>query len=298
MKAVFWLLVATVVCAGAAFWFVTSQTGTSRPEPDAVAAAPETGKAAAGAETATPEHMPNLFAAADQGVRFANHRAVSAWTGPNVIAVLTGVSPFRQGVHARGQSVPPAYDLLTEGLARTGWDVGGVQAFMRIELFRNLGFNFEPGVDLIYGGNGNEATGDVFVDMENAEGLWFDDSLTGNDGANLLQGGDGSDWLNGRAGDDHLVGGNGSDALMGGAGDDLFIFADGHGADRVMDFTAGAGSPDRLGLRDVTAVSDLGELLAASTQSGADTVLDFGGGDTITLVGVDRGALHADDFLF
>jgi Ca2+-binding RTX toxin-like protein len=108
----------------------------------------------------------------------------------------------------------------------------------------------------------------------------------------------GSDWLNGRAGDDHLVGGNGSDALMGGAGDDLFIFADGHGADRVMDFTAGAGSPDRLDLRDVTAVSDLGELLAASTQSGADTVLDFGGGDTITLVGVDRGALHADDFLF
>lgn len=100
------------------------------------------------ADAATPERMPHLFAAADQGVRFTNHRAVSAWTGPNVIAVLTGISPFRQAVHARGHAIPPDYDLLTEKLARTGWDVGGVQAFMRIELFRNLGLTVEPGVDL------------------------------------------------------------------------------------------------------------------------------------------------------
>ena len=100
------------------------------------------------ADTATPERMPGLFAAAAQGVAFTNHRAVSAWTGPNVIAVLTGVSPYRQGVHARGQSVPPDYELLTEALTKKGWDVGGVQAFMRIELFRNLGFDFDPGVDL------------------------------------------------------------------------------------------------------------------------------------------------------
>lgn len=100
------------------------------------------------ADAATPETMPELFEAAAQGVTFTNHRAVSAWTGPNVIAVLTGVSPYRQGVHARGQSVPPEYELLTEILTGKGWDVGGVQAFMRIDLFENLGFDFDPGVDL------------------------------------------------------------------------------------------------------------------------------------------------------
>lgn len=100
------------------------------------------------ADTATPERMPDLFAAAAQGVTFTSHRAVSAWTGPNVIAVLTGVSPYRQGVHARGHNVPADYELLTEALSGGGWDVGGVQAFMRIELFRNLGFDFDPGVDL------------------------------------------------------------------------------------------------------------------------------------------------------
>lgn len=100
------------------------------------------------ADAATPELMPGLYDAAAQGVTFTNHRAVSAWTGPNVIAVLTGVSPYRQGVHARGHSVPPEYELLPEALAGKGWDVGGVQAFMRIELFENLGFDFDPGADL------------------------------------------------------------------------------------------------------------------------------------------------------
>ena len=99
------------------------------------------------ADAATPDLMPALFDAAAQGVTFTSHRAVSAWTGPNVIAVLTGVSPYRQGVHARGQNVPPEYALLPEALAGKGWDVGGVQAFMRIELFENLGFDFDPGVD-------------------------------------------------------------------------------------------------------------------------------------------------------
>lgn len=100
------------------------------------------------ADAATPENMPNLFAAARQGVTFANHRAVSAWTAPNVISVLTGISPFRQGTHARGHTVPAEIDLLTETLAARGWEVGGTQAFMLIDLFKNLGFSFEPGIDL------------------------------------------------------------------------------------------------------------------------------------------------------
>ncbi len=34
------------------------------------------------------------------------------------------------------------------------------------------------------------------------------------------------------------------------------------------------------------------------TQDGLNTVIDFGGGDMITLLGVPATDLHADDFLF
>lgn len=86
--------------------------------------------------------------------------------------------------------------------------------------------------------------------------------------------------------------------MIGGDGDDSFVFSDGDGQDRILDFGAGAGSEDKLDLQAVTAVSNLAELLGVATQAGADTVLDFGGGDSITLIGVDRTALHSDDFLF
>ncbi|MEK9833191.1 MAG: sulfatase-like hydrolase/transferase, partial [Rhodospirillaceae bacterium] len=101
------------------------------------------------ADAATPARMPNLFAEAARGVTFNNHRDISAWTAPNVVAVLTGISPFRQGIHARGQSIPEEYDLFPERLAEQGWDVGGLQAFMLIDVFANLGFSYEPGADLM-----------------------------------------------------------------------------------------------------------------------------------------------------
>ena len=62
------------------------------------------------ADAATPETMPKLFDAARSGVVFANHRAISGWTGPNVVAVLTGLSSFEQGLHARGNSLPADLD--------------------------------------------------------------------------------------------------------------------------------------------------------------------------------------------
>lgn len=99
------------------------------------------------ADAATQQDMPNLFAAANSGVRFDNHRAVSAWTAPNVIGVLSGVSPFEQGVHARGHSLPSRIDAFTERVARAGWEVAGLQAFMLIELFGNLGLSVQTGLE-------------------------------------------------------------------------------------------------------------------------------------------------------
>ncbi|MEJ2518665.1 MAG: sulfatase-like hydrolase/transferase [Methyloceanibacter sp.] len=91
--------------------------------------------------------MPNLFRAAAEGSRYANHRAISAWTAPNIIAVLTGLSPFEQGVHARGQSIQAERDVFLEDLAANGWHVAGLQSFMAIDVFRNLGLTVKPKTD-------------------------------------------------------------------------------------------------------------------------------------------------------
>ena len=40
------------------------------------------------------------------------------------------------------------------------------------------------------------------------------------------------------------------------------------------------------------------EVLAATTNVRGDAVINFGGGDTLTLIGVTKAQLVADDFLF
>lgn len=101
------------------------------------------------ADAATRERMPNLFSAAAEGTYFTRHRAISAWTAPNIIAVLTGLSPFDQKVHARGQSIAASRHVFLEELAEAGWRVGGLQSFMTIDVFRNLGLTVTPGKGLL-----------------------------------------------------------------------------------------------------------------------------------------------------
>lgn len=99
----------------------------------------------------TAGNTPHLLAAAEQGGRLANHLAVSGWTGANIVSLLTGLSPFSAGVHTRGQSVAPEYYLPLEQLADRGYSVEGVQGFMTMDLYKNLGLSVvEPGADLLY----------------------------------------------------------------------------------------------------------------------------------------------------
>ena len=121
-------------------------------------------------------------------------------------------------------------------------------------------------------------------------------------GNDTLIGGAGNDDLDGGGGDDILTGGAGVDTLTGGAGFDSFRYtaateSDATNRDTITDFTVGAGSDDILNLYGVSGLGDFSDVKAAATQVGADTLLDFGGGDQITLVGVDVNTLHPDDFL-
>ena len=78
-------------------------------------------------------------------------------------------------------------------------------------------------------------------------------------------------------------------------GDDVFIFSIGDGADTIQNFVAGAGTVDQIDLTGFdTATANAA--IAGATQVGANTVLDFGNGDTLTLIAVTAANLHADDF--
>ena len=129
-------------------------------------------------------------------------------------------------------------------------------------------------------------------------GSGADDYLDGGDGQDQLFGQGGDDTLDGGNGNDLLNGGRGDDTLIGGDGDDLFQFGKKDDADTILDFTAGAGTDDVVELSGLKKMKDLDDLLDRADDVGADTVIDFGKGDTLTLVGVQKADLHDDDFLF
>jgi len=112
------------------------------------------------------------------------------------------------------------------------------------------------------------------------------DVLYGNRHDDFLYGQEGDDYLNGGGEDDWLDGGTGDDRMKGGSGADSFVFETGFDSDRVLDFDL---ANDQLlidssywGTNETAA-----ELLddhASVTSAGV--VIDFGGGDVITLEGL------------
>ena len=116
----------------------------------------------------------------------------------------------------------------------------------------------------------------------------LDDQFTGGDGDDVLVGGADTDTLTGNAGNDFLTGGTESDT---------FVFGDGDGMDTITDFEGGAGAGDVLNITGHSAVTSIFTVVNDfATQVGADTVFDFGNGDTVTLLGVDKNTLFFDDF--
>jgi Ca2+-binding RTX toxin-like protein len=155
------------------------------------------------------------------------------------------------------------------------------------------------GNDVIEGGSGGDwlkgGAGDDTLDGGDS-----DDTLNGQNGDDVLAGGNNNDWLVGGGGSDTLIGGAGDDSLFGQAGDDRFVFSPGAGADEITGFEAGAATDDVIDLSAMGAAFDsFAEALAAASDDGfGNTVIDFGLGDTITLLGVAIADLHQDDFVF
>lgn len=110
---------------------------------------------------------------------------------------------------------------------------------------------------------------------------------------------------NGTAFNDVLYSFRGNDTLNGGAGTDRFVFdrdidgalAPSIGNDTVTGFVAGVDLIDLSGLESAS-FDTFAEVYAASSQVGANTVINFGSLGTITLQDVTRTALAEDDFIF
>ncbi|WP_395671184.1 M10 family metallopeptidase C-terminal domain-containing protein [Phenylobacterium sp.] len=137
------------------------------------------------------------------------------------------------------------------------------------------------GGDWVVGGQENDLLmGDAGDDI--VYGNLGDDNLYGGFGADLVRGGQGTDTLRGEAGDDWLSGDRGSDTVTGGAGADIFHSSQDAGLDRITDFSYAEG--DRVQLDPGTTY--------ALRQSGADTLVDMGGGNQMVLVGVQLSGLQ------
>ncbi len=149
----------------------------------------------------------------------------------------------------------------------------------------NDSLNGNLGNDGILGGNGNDiiAGGDGNDGMNGGAGA---DQLKGENGNDALSGGVQADKLFGGNGDDRLDGGSGNDTVEGGVGVDVFVFRSGGGADTFTDFAAvdflrlDRGLWDEFG--DLTSAQVLAQF---ATVVGANTVLTFASGESITLTG-------------
>ncbi|NUE79808.1 hypothetical protein GYX91_00815 [Snodgrassella sp. ESL0304] len=82
-------------------------------------------------------------------------------------------------------------------------------------------------------------TGDDTITLKNGRAIIYggdgNDTITTGNSNDVLNGGDGDDSLYAYGGDDLLDGGAGNDYLVGGEGNDTYVFAKGHGQDKIYD---------------------------------------------------------------
>jgi Ca2+-binding RTX toxin-like protein len=184
------------------------------------------------------------------GVDFAENYFVDAWFRPNSILagpvnvnLLTGVSTgngndtlvdIEAASGSRGNDVMTGdaennfFVMLNEGndtvdggagddLVDGGDGVDSLNGGLGVDFLGNLDATAGMTIDLT---TQTDSHGDTLAGFENVLGTGFDDTITGNDATNTLEGGPGADDLFGLGGDDGLIGGPDADTADGGLGSD------------------------------------------------------------------------------
>jgi Ca2+-binding RTX toxin-like protein len=133
---------------------------------------------------------------------------------------------------------------------------------------------------------GADAQGDVLIGIENVTGSAFEDTLDGNDQANVLNGMEGDDHLYGWGGGDVIEGGDGDDVIDGGTGADVMTGGNGwdtfyvdSAADVVHEYY-GQGIGDMVYASVSYALSAAAEVESLRAANGSDTArFDLAGND-------------------
>jgi len=156
--------------------------------------------------------------------------------------------------------------------------------------------NIDRGVAFYQASNG--FVSERFTNIENLTGTNSNDSLSGDDRANILSGGDGDDTLRGLGRDDEINGGEGADVIFSGSGNDSISGGDGN--DRLFTVNGNdivnAGDGDDLVIAgagddvinggagdDVLAGGNGADTFVFEDDAGSNRVIDFGAGDTIDI---------------
>jgi Ca2+-binding RTX toxin-like protein len=141
---------------------------------------------------------------------------------------------------------------------------------------------------------GGYAQGDVLNSIENLVGSSFNDTLTGNAGANRLSGLDGIDTISGNAGDDWIDGGAGADVISGGDGIDTLSYETSDGAVSVNLISGIHTGADAAG--DVFSGIEIvvGSSYADAFVADGTTTIHGGNGDDTYIVDVAGGTIVED----
>lgn len=179
----------------------------------------------------------------------------------------------------------------------TIWDGGGVDTYDLSDFRTSVAVDLSPGASSAFSqranlGGGHQASGNIYNAMlyqgdtrsliENAIGGSGADTISGNQGDNVLQGKGGADRLYGLCGDDTLTGN--------GAKDHFYFNA---GNDTVTDFAIGV---DKIWIEvpDMTYAA----LMATGVTSGGTVTFTIDADTSLELEGVRKADLSESDFRF
>jgi Ca2+-binding RTX toxin-like protein len=115
---------------------------------------------------------------------------------------------------------------------------------------------------------------------------------------NTILGTSANDVLVGTSRNDLMSGLAGNDRLTGGLRNDTFVFSPGFDNDIITDFSRAGGNRDIIDL-SAFGFASFTDVLSHSVVNGADTVFNFGNGDTLTVQNTAKGTittLLVDDF--
>lgn len=170
----------------------------------------------------------------------------------------------------------------------------------------------QPGTDFKIGDNGGEyfatGRGNDFIDGNGGR-----DIIKAGSGNDVAIGGSGNDWIAGQRGNDTLLGESGRDKIFGGGGHDVieggtgndwmaggwgrdtFVFKEGDGHDKIVDFRNGR---DKIDLSGYEGIDDFSDISGDIERGWFGTKIELDDGDSIYLLGVRKSQIDSSDFIF